>query len=411
MRVNLGRIRKRLNEMGAVGASSCEGISRHALSQADKRARDLLVSWMEEMQLDVRFDDVGNIYGRRTGNNPEAKPIVIGSHLDSIINGGKFDGVLGIVCGLEVLETLIENEITTTRPIEVVNFTNEEGVRFPPLMAGSGLISGDYELDEIYKQSDEKGTNFLDELKAIGYLGHEKNRLKEAEAFIELHIEQGPILDKETIPLGIVEGIIGFSWHEVTVIGEAQNSGPTPMSFRKDALSTTAKMISAIQNSAVEISDQSMTTVGKITAEPGDINTIPGKVIFTADIRAEESQKLDDGVRLIKNKLKEIAYDEGLEITINEIKTMRPIQFDPNIIGVLIDSAEELNYKFKRMVSGAAHIASLMNNFCPTAMVFVPSIDGNSHSPKERTDWIDIEKAANLLLSSLIKIDEEGISR
>ncbi|KAB7708264.1 hydantoinase/carbamoylase family amidase [Bacillus aerolatus] len=410
MRINLDRLKQLFNEMSKVGATQEGGITRPTLSQQDKEARDLLVSWMKEMQLNVRFDDIGNIYGRREGRNPEAKPIVIGSHLDSIINGGKFDGVLGIICGLEVLETLKENGIIMDRAIEVVNFTNEEGVYFEPLMAGSGLISGDYELSEIYKQQDGEGINFLDELKAIGYLGSEKNRLKEAEAFIEVHIEQGPILDKEKLSIGIVEGIIGFTWLEVTVIGEAENSGPTPMPYRKDALSTSAKMISAIQNSAQEISEYGITTVGKITAEPGVVNTIPGKVTFTVDIRAEELQKQDAGVNLIKNRLKRIAFEEGLEISINEINSMEPIQFHPELINNLIDSADELNYQSKKMISGAGHIASFMNNFCPTAMIFVPSIDGNSHSPKERTDWADIEKATNLLLKSVMKLDKDGIN-
>lgn len=394
--------------MGGIGETSNGGISRLTLSQSDKEARDLLVSWMKELKLNIRVDDIGNIYGRREGRNNNEKPIVIGSHLDSIIDGGKFDGILGIACGIELVKTLNENEIVTNRPIEIVNFTDEEGVRFNSMMAGSGILSGDYEINEIYKKADTNQVSFLNELKKIGYLGAEENRLKEAAAFLEVHIEQGPILYEENIPIGIVDGIIGFSWLEVTVKGKEANSGPTPMIYRKDALKTSAKMISTIHSITSQISNQAMTTIGEIKVEPGNVNTIPGIATFTVDIRAETIKKQNDGVKLIKNTLEEIARDEGLEINIKELESMNPIQFDSDLTDILVDSTNELNYQYKKIVSGAGHISTFMNKVCPTAMIFVPSIGGDSHSPKEKTDWKDIEKAANLLLKAVMEIDKKA---
>lgn len=397
--------------MGKVGATDSGGISRYTLSQADKEARDLLVEWMEELNLKVRIDDVGNIYGRKEGSLPGKKPIVLGSHLDSIINGGKFDGILGIICGLEIIKTLEENGVVTKSPIEIVNFTNEEGVRFKPLMAGSGIISNDYDINDIYQEIDSEGKVFFEELNKIGYLGDINNRLKEAAAFIELHIEQGPLLDIEKIPIGIVENILGFTWLEVTVIGQAENSGPTPMRCRKDALSGAAKMITAIQKIPENMSEDAITTVGKIEAEPGSINTIPGKVTFTIDIRDKDFNKQIEGINRIKYTLEEIAKNENLVIEFKEIETMKPIAFSEELSCILKSTAKELGYQWRSITSGAGHIATFMNNFCHTCMIFVPSINGFSHSPKEFTDWKDIEKATNLLLNAVINVDNYPLEK
>jgi beta-ureidopropionase / N-carbamoyl-L-amino-acid hydrolase len=406
MKINLNRLQGFFYEMSQVGATKNGGVSRLTLSSADKEARDLLVKWLNDAGLKVRFDDVGNIYGRKEGTDPNADPIVIGSHLDTIKDGGTFDGVLGIISGLEVIHTLSDLSIATRRPIEIGNFTNEEGVRFESLMGGSGVLSNDYDLTAIYSEKDQDGKTFVHELKRIGYLGSKENRLKAADAFIELHIEQGPILDREKIPIGIVEGILGFTWLSVTITGETNTSGPTPMYLRKDALTSASKMIVEIEKLASKIGERSITTVGLVEVKPGHVNSIPGEVEFTVDIRDEEPIKQKAGVQLIKDCIRTIAEKDMVHFKIEEKKTFEPVCFSPRLVDALVKSANELGYPSKRMVSGAGHISTYMNNFCPTAMIFVPSINGISHLPNERTEWEDIEKGTNLLLNTVLKLAE-----
>ena len=406
MKINLKRLQSFFQDMSKVGATQDGGVSRLSLSSTDKEARDLFSKWLRDAQLEVRVDDIGNIYGRREGSDPTAAPIVIGSHLDTIENGGKYDGVLGIIAGLEIIHTLSDYSITTKSPLEIVNFTNEEGVRFESLMGGSGVLSNDYDLKEIYNEKDHDGKTFLNELKAIDYLGKKENRLKMAEAFIELHIEQGPILDIEDIPIGIVEGILGFTWLSVTIIGETNTSGPTPMYLRKDALSSASKMILEIENLASKISERFITTVGMIDVKPGLVNSIPGKVRFTIDIRDEDSEKKKAGVQMIKECIKTISEKDKVNFKIEEIKTFNPVRFSPTIIDILSESANELGYRSKKLISGAGHISTYMNNFCPTAMIFVPSIGGVSHVPDEKTHWEDIEKGVNTLLHGVLKMSD-----
>jgi beta-ureidopropionase / N-carbamoyl-L-amino-acid hydrolase len=406
MKINLNRLQGYFNEMSKVGATKNGGVSRLALSSTDKEARDLLIKWLKEADLEVRIDDVGNIYGRNEGTDPNADPIVIGSHLDSIEDGGLYDGVLGIISGLEVIQTLSDLSITTRRPIEIGNFTNEEGVRFESLMGGSGVLSNDYDLNSIYGEEDSNGKTFLSELDRIGYLGRKENRLKAAEAFIELHIEQGPILDSEKIPIGVVEGILGFTWLTVTITGETNTSGPTPMYLRKDALTSVSKMIVEIEKLASNIGERSITTVGVVEVKPGQVNSIPGEVKFTVDIRDEDPVKQKAGVQMIKDCIRTIAEKDKVNFNIEEKKTFEPVNFSPRVIDALVESANELGYSSKMMISGAGHISTYMNNFCPTAMIFVPSIGGLSHLPSEKTDWDDIEKGVSVLLNAVLKLAE-----
>ncbi|MDN4609180.1 Zn-dependent hydrolase [Sporosarcina highlanderae] len=406
MKINIKRLQRYFDEMSEVGKTENGGVSRLALSSGDKEARDLFVKWLKDAGLKVRFDDVGNIYGRKEGTDPEADPIVIGSHLDSIEDGGKYDGVLGIITGLEIIHTLSDYSISTRRPIEIGNFTNEEGVRFESLMGGSGVLSNDYDLTSIYNEKDNVGKTFIDELKGIDYLGDRKNRLKAAEAFIELHIEQGPVLDKEEIPIGIVEGILGFTWLSVTVTGETNTSGPTPMYLRKDALSSAARMIVEIEKLASKVGENAITTVGIVEVKPGHVNSIPGEVRFTVDIRDEDPEKQQAGVQMIKDCIRTIADNDTVEFEITELMKFEPTNFSPKVIEALAEAVDELGYPSKRMISGAGHISTYMNNLCPTAMIFIPSVGGISHLPHEKTEWEDIEKGANVLFNAVLKLAE-----
>lgn len=404
MQINLNRLQQKLYKMSKIGATTEGGVTRLALSSEDKLARNLLKEWIARTGMAVRVDDIGNVYGRKEGANPKAKPIVIGSHLDSIINGGIFDGTLGIVSALEVIQTLSDNSIVTKRSIEIVNFTNEEGMRFDSPMLGSGVLSGDYHIKDVYAEVDATGKAFVDELKMIGYLGSSKNRLLEAEAFLELHIEQGPILDRKNVSIGVVESMLGFTWMEVKITGEVNNSGPTPMEMRKDSLCSAAKMILEIQKSAKKIGKRSITTVGKIEAEPGYINAIPGKVTFWVDVRAEDLERQIFGVKLILERIHQIAEEDGVEVQIRSIKSIDPVHFSGHIVHAIEQSAKTLGYPTKRIVSGAGHISTFMNRLCPTAMIFVPSVEGKSHCPDENTKWEDIEKGANVLLYTIEKL-------
>ncbi len=398
LNINLSRLKKSIERMNKIGETSGGGVSRLALSSEDKEARDLFVAWMKESGLTVCFDDLGNIYGKRRGLNDSLKPIVVGSHLDSVPNGGKFDGILGVMCALEVIRTLNENQISTLRPIKIVDFTNEEGARFEPAMLGSGVLSGDFDIEFMYTRADKYGNKLQSELESIGYLGKRTERLTEAEAYIELHIEQGPVLDFEGIPIGAVEGIMGMSWFNVTVIGEADHAGPTPMSMRKDALCAAAKMILAIRDVADVLKGDAVTTVGKIEAQPGIVNAIPGVVRFSTDIRHVDNHKRNVGIQLIKERLNQIAVEEQVIVEMKEIWSIDTTVFSKEIVDLIVEAANYNDYPVRRIVSGAGHDAKYMNSLFPTAMIFVPSIEGKSHCEIENTNWSDIEMGANVLL-------------
>ncbi|MHA6259115.1 allantoate amidohydrolase [Sporosarcina sp. CAU 1771] len=406
MRINLERMKHKFEEMSAVGATQDGGVTRLALSSSDKEARDLLKEWLSEAGLSVRVDDLGNVYGRQEGTDSTAKPIVIGSHLDSVINSGKFDGTIGLIGALEVIETLREHSIETKRSIEIVNITNEEGFRFAPMKGGSGVLSGDYSIEAVHAAQDENGKTFREELEKIGYLGEKKNRLVDAEAFIELHIEQGPILEQENLPLAVVEKIVGIERFEVTITGEENNAGSTPMSKRKDALSTAARMIVEVEQAAKAIGKNGITTVGDVNVEPGIVNMIPGKVTFLIDARDEnlDRAKLED--QLFKG-LYEIAKVDGVQMEVKELLSIKPTTFSPKLSEDIVQTADSLGYPIKRMIGGLGHVAMYMNNLCPAAMIFVPSIDGKSHVPDEETNWDDIEKGADVLLNLVHKLAEE----
>lgn len=404
MVVDINNVIKKLNLMAKVGGTLDGGISRLALSEADKQARDLLISWMKELDLLVSIDDVGNIYGRMEGKNPDANPLVLGSHLDSLENSGIYDGILGILIPLEIIRVFKEKSLIPEKPIIVGNFTNEEGFRFKPLMSGSGVLSGDFDIESVYKERDSDGKSFKEELEKIGYLGARENRLDKAEAFIELHQEQGPILDLKKTPIGVVEGILGLTWLTVTLEGRTDNSGPTPMYARQDTLTTAAKMITFAEEFASEISEHGIITVGQIINEPNNINAVPGLTKLTLDIREINDELRIDAVKELKEKLREIAVDSKVKISFEIDWELNSTIFSSELNEAVRNAVDYYEYPSKEMVSGAGHISTYMNNICPTTMIFVPSINGISHSPAEKTEWEDIEKSAEVLIYVVKKI-------
>lgn len=402
--INLKRLTARYKEMIKIGKTENGGISRLALSEDDRRARLLLIRWMQEIGLDVRIDDVGNIYGTLISESSDASPVMTGSHLDSVPRGGKFDGTLGVLAALEAVESLIESRRPLERPIEIVSFSNEEGARFTPQMLGSGVITGKFSKEYVYGRRDSKGKIYKEELNHIGFLGEEENRPKDVHCFLELHIEQGPVLEKENLSIGIVEGIAGFCWLEIKIKGQADHSGATPMSMRKDSLVVAANIIQRLSRWAGSKEDGTVATVGRIWTYPDSVNVIPGETIFTLDIRNRDHLRLSDHIKEVKEMISQTAMEANVISSIEEIGANEPVHFSPGLVEMLSDICAHKTLSYRKLVSGAGHDAMYMNRVTDTAMIFVPSVCGKSHCEEEYTSWEDIENGTNVLFEALKRL-------
>jgi N-carbamoyl-L-amino-acid hydrolase len=400
-------MKEKFTALAQYGAANHGGMSRLALSDADKQARDVFVSWLEEAGLTVSFDDGGNLYGYRAGLDPEANAVMIGSHLDTVFEGGQYDGITGVMGALEVMDTLCDRNTKTKRPLILAVFTNEEGARFQPALLGSGLATGKFTKEFVYSRQDKDGKLFADELVRIGYQGEEKNRLKPPHAYLELHIEQGPVLDAEKLSLGVVEGINAMTWYEVTIYGQADHAGPTPMNMRHDALAAAVRIISQVQELAYVLGHDSVTTVGQLKVEPNIVNVIPGKVSFTVDIRSARNEALEQGSAALQQIVRHIAEQEKVEFSISEMWRVDATKFNPHIVDTVEAEIRSLGYTYKRMTSGAGHDAQYMAQIAPTGMIFVPSIGGKSHTEVEKTSWADIENGVQVLLNTACKLANE----
>lgn len=384
--------------MATVGATPAGGVTRTTLSDADREARGLFVQWCREAGLAVRWDDMGNLYARRPGQDPDAAPVMIGSHLDSIPRGGRFDGALGVLAALEVVRTLNDHGAATRRPIEVVNWTNEEGARFPPATLGSGVIAGAFGTLFAHDRRDWDGKRFGDELARIGYLGDPANRPGAVDTYLELHIEQGPVLEADGLEIGVVTGIVGTYWAQITLEGQAQHAGPTPMAYRRDPLVAAGRAAALVRDTAVAVPGGGTATVGRLHTEwPNIINAIPGKVSMTLDVRHPTRAGLDEVVGRIRSGLAAICAEERVSHTWEEVWNMEPPAFAPDAVEAVETAARELGLTHRRIIAGAAHDAKYMNELCRTAMVFVPSLDGKSHCEEEFTHWNDCTNGADVL--------------
>jgi N-carbamoyl-L-amino-acid hydrolase len=396
--INPSRLKETFLTSAKLGALPHGGLCRLALSDEDKAMRDVFMEWLKAAGLDVRVDDFGNIYGRREGKNSQAAAVLVGSHLDTQPQGGKYDGILGVLAALEAIRTLNDNGIETERPIEIVNFTNEEGARFEPPMLGSGGIAGIFGKEYILGRKDRDGKSFGEELERCGYAGSAENRARHLYRYVELHIEQGPVLERENISIGAVEGIQGMTWLEVKLTGQADHAGPTPMSMRKDALVAASKMIVAIQKTAKEMDDAGTATVGRIAATPGAVNCVPGEVVFSIDVRHFDDTVRERMIEIILEKISTIAAVEQVKIEVSKLWEIAATHFSQDIVNHVLAGAEAYGYSARKIVSGAGHDAKYMNDIVPSGMIFVPSVDGKSHCEEELTNWEDVVKGANLLL-------------
>lgn len=402
LRIDADRLWASLMEMAKIGATDKGGCNRQALTDLDRQGRDLFVKWCREIGCDVRVDQVGNIFVRRTGRNNDLSPVMTGSHLDTQPTGGKFDGVFGVLSGLEVLRTLHDAEYETERPIELVVWTNEEGCRFAPAMMGSGVFTGKFMLDDVYALTDAEGCNFRDELEKIGYLGDKPAQYGDIAAFFEVHIEQGPILEAEAKTIGIVKGAQGQRWFDVTLKGQEAHAGPTPMKIRRDALVGAAAVVRAVNDIGYKYQPGACATVGEFHVRPNSRNTIPGEVVFSVDLRHPEDEKLAQMKADLETACQGAAQSQGLKMEIDEIWYQPPIVFDADCIDAVSHGAETVGLPAMEIVSGAGHDACNISSIAPTSMIFIPCEDGISHNEVENATREDCAAGCNVLLHALL---------
>jgi len=404
-KVNQDRIENRILTLGNYGKNPEGGVSRVAFSEADIKGREYMMQLMKDAELEVSIDAAGNIIGRRKGKNSNAKPIMFGSHIDSVPFGGNYDGDVGSIGALEVMEVLKENNILTEHPLEMIIFSDEEGG-----LVGSRALIGELS-DQALQVISHSGKTIEQGIKDIGgdpsKLDEVIRKSGDITAFLELHIEQGAILDDQDIDIGVVEGIVGIDWWDVTIEGFANHAGTTPMNKRQDAMLAAAHLIVAINETVTEIPGQQVGTVGRIKAEPGAPNVIPSKVIMSLEIRDLSGEKIMEVFRSIKEKAAEIADNSKTKITFSHIDVSAiPAPTDPEIREFIIASCKELQISYKSMPSGAGHDAQDMAKIAPTGMIFVPSVNGISHSPIEYTSPEDMANGAQILLQTILKIDK-----
>lgn len=405
--INMNRLLNHIKELGNTGRDEKGELSRLVASDIDKLGRDLVVSWMKDIDLEIKVDRIGNVFGIwSTEKNKDKEPIFIGSHIDSVVNAGMYDGCYGFLAGIEVIQTLKENNYISARPLVASFYTNEEGVRYQPDMMGSLVYAGGFDVEEALKSIGTDGTILGEELKRIGYYGDNEPGFIKPKAYIELHVEQGPILDQMKIPVGAVENLQGISWQKITIEGIANHAGTTPMYLRKDAGYAAAAVNTYIHDLCNTI-ENSVGTIGSISYEPNVINVIPSKVVFTVDLRNPNStlfKQLEDKLDEFLVKLEE---EIGLTIKKERLVRFEPVIFDENIVKIIEKSAKNRGINTRRMTSGAGHDAQMMARICPTAMIFVPSHDGISHNPKEFTEEKDLENGANILLDVLLELSSK----
>lgn len=401
-KINFRRFKNRLDEINKIGAMEGGGVCRLALSGEDKAARDLFKKWAAELKLDLEVDQVGNMFITLPGQTDEPC-VMTGSHLDTVGTGGLFDGPLGVLGGLEIIETLREHGIQPKRALKVANFTNEEGVRFTPDMMGSLAFKKAITPKELYDITSVDGKAKLgEELDRIGYKGELEPGHFPVSHFVELHIEQGPILENEQIDIGAVTKVQGIFWTEYQIFGRAAHAGTTPISMRNDAGLVAAELTSFVREKAQTLGGAG--TVGVTEVSPNLINVVPEKVRLTTDLRHPEKEKLYELQKAVDQKINELCKAEGTRFERTERVRFEPVDFSLEVAGLIEDKAKKLGYSSRKMISGAGHDAQMMAAVCPTSMIFVPSVNGISHNIEEFTKDEDLELGINTLLHVLLEL-------
>jgi len=410
LRMDVDRLLTRIDELGQIGRIDGPngewGNARLALTDADKAGRDLVVTWMRDLGMEVTVDALGNAVALRAGTNPALAPVMVGSHIDTVGTGGRFDGNLGVLAGLEIVETIEHAGLVTERGLQVAFFTDEEGSRFAPDMLGSLVFVGGLPLETALDSvAADDGSRLGDELERIGYAGAAPcPTAAPPHAYVELHIEQGPVLEAEGVTIGVVEGVQGISWTEIAIVGQSAHAGTTPMRLRHDPAYCAAAVATYIRDLTRHLGPEQVGTVGRIDVHPNLVNVVPARVVLTADLRNTNERVLQEAESRLATFLDELAESEGVTIETKSLARFEPVAFDAGMVDLVEATAQRLGHSTRRMPSGAGHDAQMLARICPTAMVFTPSVDGLSHNIAEFTEAADIEAGANVLLQVVVEL-------
>ena len=389
LKINGDRLWNSLMEMSKIGPGVAGGNNRQTVTDEDGEGRHLFQSWCTAAGMTMGLDQMGNMFAHRAGTDADALPVYVGSHLDTQPTGGKYDGVLGVLSGLEIIRTLNDLNIQTKHPIVVTNFTNEEGTRYAPALLSSGVFVGIHTQEWAYEREDANGLKFGAELERIGWRGDEEVGARKMHAFFELHIEQGPILEAEAMEVGVVTHGQGLSWTQVTITGRESHTGSTPMPMRKNAGLGMARVLALVDEIAWSHKPHAVGAAGHIDVYPNSRNVIPGKVVFTIDFRSPELAIIEDMNARLRQGAQKICDEMGLEVTFEKVGGFDPVEFDAGCVSAVRNAAERLGYSHRDLISGAGHDACLINRVAPTAMVMCPCVDGLSHNEAEEIskDW------------------------
>ena len=408
LRINGDRLLSRIEELASIGAIDGGGSCRLALTDEDRAGRDLVVTWMRDLDLDISIDSIGNVVAVRPGKT-DGPPTMTGSHIDTVRTGGRYDGNLGVLAGLEIIESLSENKIETQHPVAVAFFTDEEGSRFAPDMLGSLVYVGGMTLEEALDIKGVDGAKVGDELDRIGYRGTSPCPGPSPRAFVELHIEQGPVLEVEGVTIGAVTGVQGISWTELTVTGESNHAGTTPMALRRDSGFAAAAISTYVRDLSLEMGGSQVATVGRLELHPNLVNVVAGSAVLTVDLRNTVEAYLLESENKLADFLLELALNEGLEIEKRQLARFEPVEFNQEVVDTVENIASRLGHSVMKLPSGAGHDAQMMARVCPTGMVFVPSHKGISHNPQEHTDSDDLIAGCNVLFQTILDLDMKDL--
>ena len=408
LRIDIDRLQARLADLAAIGAiEGTEGCARLALTDEDRDGRDLVVTWMRDLGLDVTIDAIGNVIATTPGHGDEP-PVMMGSHIDTVRTGGRYDGNLGVLAGLEVIETVLAAGVELARPLAVAFFTDEEGARFAPDMLGSLVYAGGMPLEEALEIRAIDGAVLGEELARIGYAGAAPVPGPAPHAFVELHVEQGPVLEAEGITVGAVTGVQGISWQEITISGQSNHAGTTPIALRRDPGVVAGRVIAEARALADEFGHPQVATVGRVEFRPNLVNVVPASATLTLDLRHTDESTLQDAERRMAEFVDSAAAEEGCTVERTELARFEPVVFDDEVVGLVEQTAAALGHSVRRMPSGAGHDAQMLARICPTAMVFTPSKDGLSHNPLEYTAPHELQAGADVLLHTVLALAEAG---
>ena len=404
LRIDIDRLQARLAELAEIGGiAGTEGCARLALTDEDRMGRDLVITWMRDLGLEVTIDVLGNAVGIMAGQ-VDGPPVMCGSHIDTVRTGGRYDGNLGVLAGLEIIETLRAAGVTPKRALAVAFFSNEEGARFSPDMLGSLAYVGGIPVEEALAIVGIDGTTVGDELARIGYDGSAPLPGLVPHTFFELHVEQGPVLENEAVTIGAVNSVQGISWTDVSVVGQSNHAGTTPMTMRKDPGFVAAACATFVRHLCEELGGTQVGTVGRVEFSPNLVNVVPASASFTVDLRNTDEALLQHAERRFHDFLNKTAAAEECTYETRTLARFEPVEFDRELVSLVARTASDLGYSVRTLPSGAGHDAQMLARVCPTAMIFTPSHDGLSHNPAEYTAPEDLEAGANVLLQAMLQV-------